>query len=887
MNRPHSPRTLLCDHIPFELGSRRIQLSGKKCPGQPEAVHGIKVNRTAAKLHFLHGCVDVVPEHGVAVGRYTLHYTDGTTAVIPVVSGRDLRDWWGESDYTEQATRAKVAWFGTNPMVAKSHRRLQIFLCTWSNPHPEKTIATIDFERGPLPYAAPFCMAITCDHDPAPLPPEPGLLNVNIGHYLGASRYAVDIADSPSSPVRGLGKHDVLLAPGRHPVEIRDGEKLIRRGSVKIEAGSRVDIAIDGPQVLFPLPTAQPDPVQELVGQSWGIRAIVLAHDGKTLATGAGDGTVILWSLKEGTWTKQATLSHDHSVTLVAFSPDARLLATGTDDGSVKLWNVADGQPIGILQQGRVKAYAVAFAPDGRSLVSGNDDGTVDVWNVETREKLTSVKCHEKAICRLAFSPDATLLATGGEDGTVKLWNAASWKLRHVMVGHTDYVSAIMFSPDGKTLASAWNDAGVRRWDVATGKLIDMFTHPQSLFALAFSPDGQCLAAAGQFHTVRIWDLASGKIVHDFHAHWGDISSLVFTPDGRKLLTASRDNSTRMWYLTDLPGPFPVDSNGPRPRTVFNIHKDWSMDVVFYQEADGLVAAVGAMPIAVQVRNLEDPSQLWKFYADKTENRAALNQSISFARNKSTLIMCISASGKPQISLWDTQKHIRQAVLEPSPGPSSKDFSNARMAVAADGTAIAVASSEERLISMIDLPAGITRWSVALPHDKPISPAISPDGRIVAVGTESGLIMLLNSETGKQGREPLRHGKGKLNAIAFSSGNILVSADSDGVATFWDMESFEGFSLPPAHHEAIYSAAFSPDGQLLATAGGGDFYATDPWAHEGEICLWDVKNRKLLVKFHAHYGCVTRAVFSPSGKMLATTGRDGKMCLWDVADVLK
>ena len=56
---------------------------------------------------------------------------------------------------------------------------------------------------------------------------------------------------------------------------------------------------------------------------------------------------------------------------------------------------------------------------------------------------------------------------------------------------------------------------------------------------------------------------------------------------------------------------------------------------------------------------------------------------------------------------------------------------------------------------------------------------------------------------------------------------------------------------------------------------------------QGEVCLWDVASRKLLTKFTAHYGSVTCAVFSPDGKNLATTGRDGKMHLWDVEELLK
>ncbi len=70
----------------------------------------------------------------------------------------------------------------------------------------------------------------------------------------------------------------------------------------------------------------------------------------------------------------------------MAFAPDGRTLATGSDDQSVILWDVRDParpQRIGPALTGHTDAvYSVAFAPDGHTLATGSDDSSVILWDV-------------------------------------------------------------------------------------------------------------------------------------------------------------------------------------------------------------------------------------------------------------------------------------------------------------------------------------------------------------------------------------------------------------------------------------------------------------------------------------------------------------------------
>jgi WD40 repeat protein len=158
----------------------------------------------------------------------------------------------------------------------------------------------------------------------------------------------------------------------------------------------------------------------------WGL---VFSRDGRHMAS-SSEGEVKLWDATRLDEAQEDPLTLPARVPgeslNVAFSPDGRRLATGGEENTVIIRDVETGEDRQTLwgkHSGEV--YAVAFSPvdDGRLIATAGEDSSVKIWDSHTGEMKHSFRGHTSLVSSLAFSRNGERLVSGSRDKTVKVWD--------------------------------------------------------------------------------------------------------------------------------------------------------------------------------------------------------------------------------------------------------------------------------------------------------------------------------------------------------------------------------------------------------------------------------------------------------------------------------
>ncbi|MGF1499027.1 MAG: hypothetical protein ACFB8W_19705 [Elainellaceae cyanobacterium] len=421
------------------------------------------------------------------------------------------------------------------------------------------------------------------------------------------------------------------------------------------------------------------------------------------------------------------------------------------------------------------------------------------------------------------------------------------------LIGHEGQVYDVDFSPDNQYIVTASEDTTARIWNFEGTQQMKLDGHNAPVWQVSFSPGGQIIATSALDGTVKLWN-ADGTLQNSFKVEATqttpeqtdnppnlEVFRIQFSSDGKQLLGAS-NQSARIW---DLQSDQTVEIISRNPGEAQAIQ--FSPDGRYLFEADNTGT--------VRLRRIDLNQIIREEILEQTYSRPI--QAISFSPDGRYLALGLENDLTAYV--WNLEDR-ETFELRGHRGPVTAITFSPK-------TRYIVTSSRDATAILWDLEGNAletfrghegTVWATSFSPDEEYLATTSDDGkpRLWKLDSQAANIFKVDGIPARD--------------ASFNSDSSMIAAAAAGKVWLRDLQSQREWSFDAHHGQLLYSLAFSPNHQYIATA--SEDRTAKLWNYEGEM----------LQELYGHEGQVHKVIFHPSKDLLVTASADQTARLWNL-----
>ena len=628
------------------------------------------------------------------------------------------------------------------------------------------------------------------------------------------------------------------------------------------------------------------------------ISDISFSPDGAQIAAASATG---IWIYDTHNGTSQALLTdHVTRCELLTFSPDGKFLATGMRE-NILLWDISSGKLLKSLNGFDNRLVKIRFFEDGKSLLCVYSDGTACLWDVNTNVKKEFLDSSSGVIAGTLLTLRGItvsegdiylddnhngIFAIGYDNGEIRLEDVTTGQHLRTLQGGNNLIFSLRFSPDGTLLFAYIPNEPLRLWDVTTGELLKTFTRPKFSRYISFSKDSKTLVFKTQQDEIELWDVHTKTLRTVLHRKLDiDIDVLAFSPDSKTIAGSTGDGKIHIW-----------DVNTGDKMSSFSTEHVRRISMLKYSHDESMLACRSGNKIRFWgTRNLTPlPNQidvefgLNTFAFSRDDNVLTLAKGFNYRKVIRNEFVRESVLGG-LLSVWNKRSGSRIAEYHINvhkgdfpnlPGLKRTGFLEAgtkgMIMFSQNGYMLATvvntdgAAEDSRFnVVLWEVPDGKLSFWLKGHTDKINALAFTPNGYMLASGSDDGTIRVWNTSTGTEMRSLPSD---NTLFLAFSKdGRILASRNKDGTIYLWDITTGKQLNSIEGSEPGRNVIAISIDNKTLASGNSN-----------GVVDLWDIATGDKLYTLQGHTGPINSLTFSSDGKTLVSGDNYGAIFLWDL-----